>query len=187
MHRIALIISLVFFMSLLQAGQANAQRALPGMRGVEARTGLTDGNGHYFGAAVATYAGNANKWVFGGEYLYSRYPYKDSHVPVAQFTGEAGYYKKILADGSKTFFLSLGASALAGYETVNWGDKLLFDGSTLRHRDRFLYGGALTLEVEAYLTDRLVLSLSARERILWGTTTGHFHFQYGAGVRFIIN
>ncbi|KAA3825692.1 conjugal transfer protein TraO, partial [Bacteroides ovatus] len=60
-------------------------------------------------------------------------------------------------------------------------------GSTLRHRDRFLYGGAVTLEVDAYLTDRIILSLTGRERILWGTTTGHFHAQFGLGVKFIIH
>ena len=63
---------------------------------------------------------------------------------------------------------------MTGYETVNWGDKRLYDGATIRNRDRFLYGGAVTLEVDAYLTDRIILSLSGRERCLWGTTTGHF-------------
>ena len=78
-------------------------------------------------------------------------------------------------------------SALAGYESVNRGERRLYDGSTLRHRDRFLYGGAVTLEVDAYLTDRIILSLTGRERILWGTTTGHFHAQFGLGVKFIIH
>ena len=76
---------------------------------------------------------------------------------------------------------------MVGYETVNWGDKMLYDGSTLRHRDSLLYGGAVTLEVDAYLTDRIILSLTGRERILWGTTTGHFHAQFGLGVKFIIH
>ena len=43
------------------------------------------------------------------------------------------------------------------------------------------------LEVDAYLTDRIILSLTGRERILWGTTTGHFHAQFGLGVKFIIH
>lgn len=46
---------------------------------------------------------------------------------------------------------------------------------------------AVTLEVDAYLTDRIILSLTGRERILWGTTTGHFHAQFGMGVKFIIH
>ncbi len=97
------------------------------------------------------------------------------------------YYYKFLADPSRTFFFYLGGSALAGYESVNRGERRLYDGSTLRHRDRFLYGGAVTLEVDAYLTDRIILSLTGRERILWGTTTGHFHAQFGLGVKFIIH
>lgn len=72
---------------------------------------------------MSRYAGRANKWVFGAEYLCRNYPYKAGSIPVAQFTGEGGYYYKFLADGSKTFFLYIGGSALLGYETVNWGDK----------------------------------------------------------------
>ena len=43
------------------------------------------------------------------------------------------------------FFAALGLSALAGYETVNWGERLLPDGSRLTDEDNFIYGGALTL------------------------------------------
>ena len=37
----------------------------------------------------------------------------------------------------------------AGYETSNQSEKLLPDGSTLLDKDCFIYGGALTLELEA--------------------------------------
>jgi hypothetical protein len=166
------------------------------MRGIQVTGGMVDGiysssamneTGYYFGVAMATYAKNCNKWVFGGEYLGRYYPYKDSRIPVAQFTGESGYFMNILSDGSKTFFLSLGGSALAGYETINWGDKLLFDGSTLQSRDRVVYGGAITLEMETYLTDRVVLLLTGRERILFGSDVSKFHTQFGIGFKFIIN
>ena len=39
---------------------------------------------------------------------------------------------------------------------IYWGDKLLPDGSTLTDKDGFVYGGALTLELESYITDRVV-------------------------------
>ena len=76
---------------------------------------------------------------------------------------------------------------MAGYETVNWGDRHLSNGSTLQCRDRFIYGGAVTLEAEAYLADRIILSVSGRERVLWGTTSGHFHTQFGIALKFIID
>ena len=83
---------------------------------------------------------------------------------MAQFTAEGGYYFKILSDARKIVFVYAGASALAGYEAVNWGKKVLHDGSTLHDRDAFIYGGALTLDVECYVADRIAL-LALRLRI----------------------
>ncbi len=177
-------------------GGAYAQRCLLGMRGIQVTGGMADGfyssstqheTGYYFGAAMATYTKHCNKWVFGAEYLQRYYPYKDRRLPLAQFTAEGGYFLNILADGSKTFFLSLGGSALAGYETVNWGEQLLFDGSTLESRDRFIYGGAIMLEMETYLSDRVILLLTGRQRILFGSDVAKFHTQFGIGFRFMIH
>ena len=178
------------------SGGAYAQRCLPGMKGIQVTGGMVDGiysssnkneTGYYFGMAMATYTKNANKWVFGAEFLNRYYPYKNDRIPVSQFTAEGGYYLKFLSDHNKIVLFSLGGSALAGYETSNWGEKTLFDGSTLRNKDRFLYGGAITLEMETYLADRVELLLTARERILFGSTTGKFHTQFGLGLKFIIN
>lgn len=194
MKRITIILMLVLCFVL--SGGAYAQRQLPGMRGIQVTGGMVDGfyssstqneTGYYFGAATATYAKHSNKWVFGAEFMQRYYPYKGSRIPVTQFTGEGGYYLNIISDPSKTFLLSLGGSAMAGYETSNWGDKLLYDGATLENRDRFVYGGAITLEAETYLSDRIVLLLTGRERILFGSDSGKFHLQFGAGIRFIIN
>ena len=168
-----IIVSLALF-----TGQAHAQRCLPKMQGIELRANLVDGmrlsgnNGGYsFGAALSTYTKNGNKWVFGGEYLLKNNPYKDTAIPVAQFTAEGGYYFKILSDARKIVFVYAGASALAGYESVNWG----------------IYGGALTLDVEFYVADRIALLANLRERLLWGGDTRKFHTQFGAGVKIIIN
>lgn len=186
----------VMILCLIFAGETYAQRALPAMHGVEIRGGMVDGwysaagrssTGYYFGAAMSRYARNANKWGFGVEYLLRNYPYKTGCIPIAQFTGEGGYYYKFLTDGSKTIFCYLGGVALAGYEIVNWGEKKLYDGAAIRNQNRFLYGGAVILEVEIFLTDRFILSVSGRERILWGTTTGHFHTQFGVALRLMID
>lgn len=98
------------------------------MQGIEVRADMADGfnlggkdGGYSFGAALSTYTKKGNKWVFGGEYLLKNNPYKDTKIPVAQFTAEGGYYFKILSDARKIVFVYAGASALAGYEAVNWG------------------------------------------------------------------
>lgn len=76
---------------------------------------------------------------------------------------------------------------LAGYETVNWSDKKLYDGATLKNGDAFVYGCALTLEMELYLADRMALTASFCERFLWGGSLGYCHTQYGIGIRIMIN
>lgn len=180
----------------LLTGQAYAQRCLPKMKGIELRGGMADGfytdelkneAGYYFGAALSSYTKGGNKWVYGVEYLQRHKPYRVLRLPVSQFTAEGGFYYNFLSDKRKIMFLYIGCSALAGYETVNWGEKLLYDGSRLNNRDAFIYGCAATLEMEVYLADRIALTASVRERFLWGGSTGHFHTQYGAGIKFIIN
>ncbi|MFR9505999.1 MAG: conjugal transfer protein TraO [Rikenellaceae bacterium] len=170
---------------------ASAQRYLPKMQGIELRGGVvdgfSDGGNCYFGVAHSTYTKSQDRWVIGAEYLQKGYDYKDITIPKAQFTVEGGYYLMFLSDPSKTFFVSIGGSALMGYETSNWGKKLLYDGATLRSADSFISGAAVTLEVESYLTDKIVLLINARERVLWGSSIGHFHTQVGVGLKFIIN
>lgn len=103
--------------------QAHAQRQLPGMRGIQVTSGMVDGiysskqdneAGYYFGAAMATYAKNSNKWVFGAEFMERYYPYRTIRIPVSQFTAEGGYYLKILSDPSKTFYSRWEALPLPG-------------------------------------------------------------------------
>lgn len=194
MKKVVLLFSMVLCFVLTD--KAQAQRCLPGMQGIRITGGMVDGFhssgnrnglGYHFGLSLDTYTKNCNRWVFGAEYLQKYHPYKDIRIPTSQFTAEGGYYYTFLSDANKTFLLSIGGSALAGYETNNWGEKLLFDGSTLQSGDAFLYGGAVSLELETYLSNRVVLLLNARERCLWGTQTGRFHFELGAGLKFILN
>lgn len=177
------------------SNEAHAQRALPGMQGLQITGGMVDGiwskdnrneSGYYFGTAMATYDKNANKWVFGAEYLRRDYAYESGSIPVEQFTGEGGFYYNFLSSRGKAVFFFIGASALAGYETANHGEKLLYDGATLQNDDGFVYGGAITLEMESYITDRVVLLLRARERAMFGSSISRFRFQAGAGIKIMI-
>lgn len=188
-------ILLLLTLSLVLIGQAQAQRYLPGQKGVQVTGGFVDGfklknqDGQAFfgGIALSTYMKNGNRWVFGAEYLQKKDEYKNILIPVSQITAEGGYYYKFLSDPSKTVFFSVGASAMAGYETINWGKELLFDGATITTEDNFLYGGAVSFEIETYLTDKLVLLLNVRERILLSSDINKFHTQVGVGIKFIIN
>jgi hypothetical protein len=181
------IFAVVLCLSVLH--QAQAQRYLPGQKGLQLTAGTVNSfqNDFHGGVAFSVYTKNGNRWIFGGEYLEKGHSYKNLSLPQSQFTAEAGYYLKFLSDRSKTVFFSLGASGLAGYETVNWGKKQLSDGATINNRDAFLYGGALTLETEIFITDWLVLLVNVRERLLGGSSVGLLNTQMGLGLKFIIN
>ena len=180
------VLFIVTLLSVLLAGRAEAQRCLPKMRGIELKAGLNGADGYVLGATLSSYAKGGNKWVYGVEYLQTNHDYRSTTIPAAQFTAEGGFYYNFLSDAKKVVFLYVGASALAGYETSNWGDKLLPDGSTLTDKDGFVYGGALTLELESYITDRVVFLINARERCLFGSSVGKFHTQFGIGLKIIM-
>jgi len=182
-------------MSLILTGQAHAQRYLPGQKGIQVKTGFVDGftldkkDGQAFfgGIGLSTYTQNGNRWVLEAEYLQKNHQYRNRLLPVSQITAEGGYYFKFFSDPGKTVFLSVGASAIAGYETINRGKELLFDGARITDKDNFLYGGAASFEIEAFLTDRLVLLVNVKERALLGSDVNKFHTQVGVGVRIIVN
>lgn len=183
---ILIIVTLVVFL-----GQTDAQRYLTGQKGVQVSFGAVNGinpeRAFYLGAGIATYTKKGSHWVFGGEYLQEQLDYRLVQIPVSQFTAEGGYYYGALSDPKKNMLLSIGVSALAGYETINWSNKMLYDGASLMNQNAFLYGGAMTLELETYITNRIVLLLNARERILCGSSNVNFSTQLGAGIKIIIN
>lgn len=188
-------IVLLLVLSLVLIGQAQAQRYLPGQKGIQLTGGFVDGftidkkdgQAFYGGLALSTYTKSGNRWVFGAEYLQKNYEYKEKFLPVSQITAEGGYYLNFLSDRSKTLFFSVGLSAMAGYETVNWGKELLFDGASITNEDNFLYGGAVSFEIETFLSDRFALLINAKERILFGSEINKFHTQVGIGFKIIIN
>lgn len=188
-------IYLIIILSLALIGQAQAQRYLPSQKGIQITGGIVDGfqlrkaDGQAFfgGIALSTYTQNRNRWVLGAEYLQKSYEYKDKLIPLSQITAEGGYYYNFLSDPSKTVFFSMGISVMTGYETLNWGKELLFDGATITSEDNFLYGGAISFEIETFLTDRVVLLINARERVLGGSDINKFHTQVGVGIKVIIN
>ena len=174
----------------------SAQRYLPGQRGIHLTAGTVNGLNlnaasedfaFHAGVALSAYTRRTDRWLIGMEYLEKRHIYREKGIPQSQFTMEAGYYLKLFSDRRKMFFVSLGASALGGYETVNWNEKLLSDGATVNNADGFLYGGALTLEMETYLSDRIVLLVNVRERLLGGSSVGNLNTQLALGLKFIIN
>lgn len=178
------------------AGKSFAQRYLPGQRGLQMTLGGVDnfgsnvkhlGGNFQVGLALSRYNRNHSRWLFGADYVKKYYSYKEIAIPKAQFTGEVGYFVPFFSDRGKNVFFSAGLSALAGYETTNWNDRLLYDGATLKNDGCFIYGFAPAFEMEAFLSDRLVFLFNVRERIFFGSSVGHFHTVVAVGVKYIFN
>ena len=183
----SVIFSIIFLMLTVSV---QAQRRLHGQQGLQATVGAVDGfkgKSIHVGAALSQFTKKGHQWRFGAEYLCKRHRYGTQMIPVEQFTGEGGYYLTFLSDGSKTFFFSVGLSGMAGYELVNRDKSLLYDGSIILSKNRFLFGGAVSFEIETYIVDRMVLLTGFRQRVLPASTVNRFHYQLSVGVKFIIN
>ena len=187
------LIAIIAMLSLF-GGRAMAQRCLPGMSVVEVRADMVDGfytgNSRNCGYSIGVYysifkGNNANTWSFGGEYLQTYRLYGEKgRIPIADFTTEAGYNLHLISDYSQTFHLYAGISALGGYETVNWGKSVLKDGATLQADDAFIYGGAVNVAADFYLSDIFALDVNLKERFIFGNDTGHFRFSYGLTAKY---
>lgn len=185
MKKIIVLIILLIGMS----DMTYAQRYLPHQKGVQVSGGLVDfrEDSYYGGIHYSVYTKNKNRWVIGAEFLNRNSRFENKNIPVSQFTGEAGYYMHLFSDKKDIFFFSLGISALCGYETINWNKRHLSSGAMIEDTDHFVGGGALSFEMEAFLTDRVALLFNIRERCLLGGDTDKFHNQIGVGIKYIFN
>ena len=109
-----------------------AQRGLPGMNSVEFGMDMVDGfhagnrkdkTGYALRLTAQTYAKHGNKWTYGVEMLKRYYPYRDSQIPLWQYTAEAGYAYNFYSSPEKLVFLNIGVSGMLGYEAVNRGER----------------------------------------------------------------
>ena len=85
----------------LLAGEAYAQRDLPGQTGIQFTTGgvnhflswKSGGERHYFTSLAFTHTNrNRTCWLYGLDYQIKEYTYENKAIPKAQFTGELGYF-----------------------------------------------------------------------------------------------
>lgn len=190
MKRIGLIVLIVLFIGTIPGF---TQRCLPKQWGIEINSGWGDGypllknrNLDYsLGFNLFQYLQNQNKWSYGLEYMEKHLCYKCNTVPVNQFFISGGYWYNILSNRNKSLFFNIGGILLAGYETVNWGRKDFCDGAKLKNKNGFITGGGIALEVETYITNRFLIAVRAREKILIHSIKT-FHFQYSISLKLII-
>lgn len=166
---------------------ARGQRYLPRMGGVAVTAGITEKLGFYVDAGYSIYTRRKHHWNFGLNYFQNRDPYNSWELPLSELTVQGGYYLRLLQDRRRTFYVSVGVEGVIGHEWVNWGRYALPDGGRVQDRNRFVFGGALGLEAEYYLSDRYVLLLRAREKCLGNSDVGVWHTEAGLGLKIMLH
>lgn len=165
-----------------------AQRMLPKQKGLEINAGILSddkiGNDYYISVAMTINGKKGNYQLWALEYTYQYHSYKDLRIPQETYTAEGGYSLFLLGDARKNITLNAGITGIVGYENINRGETMLNDGAKIVSEDNFIYGASGRLTFETYLSDRFVLVLQARVKVLWGTDLGQIRPSAGVGLRF---
>ena len=179
---------------------AHAQRLIPGQRGLQFSytIPISTQNDNYLQTAKALPSGGfgwaiamtinhkrANYWLFGLEYAKKNFTYRESKIPSETVAFEGGYLLNLFSDAGKNILMNTGITAVAGYETVNRGEKLLPDGATLLTKDKFVYGAAYHLTLDVFATDNLMFFVKEKCKVLWGSDLERFRPQISTGIKLI--
>jgi len=167
---------------------AQAQRMLPKQKGLEISTGILSkdkiGNDYYINIGMTVNGKNGNYQLWVLEYTHQYHKYKDIRIPQETYTAEGGYSFFLLGDSRKNITLNAGITGVVGYESINSNETILFDGAKILNDNNIIYGAGGRLSFETYLSDRLVLTLQGRTKVLWGTDLQQFRPSAGVGLRF---
>ena len=166
---------------------AQAQRMLPKQKGLEVNAGtLSDDHSsrnYYLNIGMTINGKNSNYQLWALEYTQQYDEYKDFRLPQETYTAEGGYSLFLLGDSCKNITLNAAITGVLGYEVINRGEALLYDGAKILTEDNFIYGAGGRLSFETYLSDHFVLILQARTKVLWGTDLEQFRPSAGLGLR----
>ncbi|SHM90280.1 conjugal transfer protein TraO [Flavobacterium chilense] len=167
---------------------AQSQRMLPKQKGLEVNAGILSdnkiGNDYYINIGMTINGKNGNYQLWALEYTYQYHLYNELRIPQETYTVEGGYSFFLLGDARKNITLNVGITGVVGYESINQGETMLDDGAKIVSEDNFIYGAGGRLTFETYLSDRFVLVLQGRTKVLWGTDMKQFRPSAGVGIRF---
>lgn len=164
-----------------------AQRLIPKQKAVELSAGLllndSKSKNYFISAGLTIQTGKGNYSFFDLEYMRESENYKTVIIPIETYIAEAGYSLNLLADRKKNVFINLSLSAVAGFENINKGKELLFDGAMILSEFNFVYGASGEISVEVYISDRIILVPHIKTKAVWNTSRDLFRPSAGFGVR----
>jgi hypothetical protein len=165
-----------------------AQRMLSKQKGVEINAGTLsryDSDKNYYlniGLTVNGRNGNYRLWAL--EYTHQYSTYKELSIPQEVYSMEGGYSFYLFGDIRKNISLNMAITGLIGYETINRGNDILYDGAKILNEENFMYGAGGKLSLDTYLSDHFVLLVQARAKVFWGTSLEQLRPATGLGLRY---
>lgn len=164
-----------------------AQRMLPKQKGLEINTGILSsdnpGRNYYLNIGLTVNGRNGNYHLWSAEYTHQYATYKELRMPLETYNIEGGYSFYLFGDTRQNIVLHAAFSGIIGYETINRGKFMLYDGAKILNEEHFIYGTGGKLSLETYLSDHFVLLLQARAKVFWGTTLEQLRPSVGLGLR----
>lgn len=180
-------ISVLLFV-ILCSNYMQAQRMLARQKGLEVATGTSNpenpDRNYYFNIGLIVNGKNGNYQLWNVEYSHQYYQYKELRIPMETYTSEGGFSFYLLGDAQKNITLNTAITAVVGYETINRGEEILYDGAKILNQQNFIYGAGTRISLETYLSDRVVLVIQGRTKVMWGTSLQQFRPSLGLGLRF---
>lgn len=169
-----------------------AQRLVPSQMGLEvsASVPIVKGKSLFkqddFGLTLSlSHYLKRGKYTFvSAGYEQQALSYRSYQVPLRDYLVQMGYAHPLLSDKRKNVFFYLGTSAVAGYEDINKGEKLLPDGAKLLDGSRWVYGAGLHTSVELFLTDRIIVGGKAQLRYLFNSDIHRLRPTLSLGLRY---
>ncbi|WP_426478127.1 conjugal transfer protein TraO [Chryseobacterium sp. CBSDS_008] len=167
--------------------ESSAQQMIPGQTGVELSYSVfpnsPEKQNYMLSTGLVSYVKNGDYFFGLAEYSRKYYEYTNYNIPIDTFLLSGGYSFYLWGDLMRDINLNLGIGGLVGYEKVNTGDDLLYDGSIINPIDNFIYGASGKLSLESYLTGHLVFLVNGQLRFLKNSQMAQFHSLFGFGIR----
>lgn len=165
-----------------------AQQMIPHQKGFEITYSVfpqsPEKQNYALGAGIISYTKNGN-YLFGlTEYSRKYYEYTDYDIPIDTFLFNGGYSLHLWGDLMRNLNINFGIGGLAGYEQINKGNEMIYDGSNINATGNFIYGAGGKLSLESYLTEHLVFLVNGQLRYLPNSQLGQFYALFGFGMRF---
>ena len=173
--------TVVLILFLLFSIAADAQRYLPGQRGLQVTMGFVGGpgkgnnHGAIAGIAGSVYTKKKAHWVVGLDYEKQKSNFEKF---TNQYNSElyllnANYHALLVKTYDHIFFASVNIGAEGGYHYVNGGNKQVsaspdFD-KTFSKTGAFAYGVNAGVETEMFLSDGVAFIVSAKRKLLFNT------------------